>query len=221
MMIRPQMVLFDCDGVVVDSEVITNQVIRDDLAQRGLDHPLGKIMDLFVGGTMSGVAKQAASLGAEIPDSWVELIYSKIYEALAKDVVAIEGISSVLDALDKAKIPYAIGSNGRMEKMAITLGKTGLIDRFSGRMYSAQDLDAPKPAPDVYLRAAAVAGISPVHCVVVEDSVSGARAGVAAGMRTLGFAEETPREKLAPICDDIFTSMAQLPNLLGLTRVES
>ena len=215
-MTPPKLVLFDCDGVIVDSETITNQVLRDDLAGRGLDLPLDQIMNSFVGGTMSGVARQAADMGADIPDDWLEVIYPKIYQALADDVEAITGVSAILDALDNAGIPYAIGSNGRLEKMEITLGRTGLLGRFAGRMYSAQDLAAPKPAPDVYLKAASDAGVDPADCVVIEDSVSGAKAGIAAGMRTLGFIEETPREKLAPICDEVFEAMDQLPALLSI-----
>jgi len=211
-----QMVLFDCDGVVVDSERVTNQILRDDLAMRGLDLPLPEIMHLFVGGTMSGVAKQASAKGALIPEDWLEIIYPKIYTALAQTVTLIPGIETVLDALDAVGIPFAIGSNGRLEKMHITLGKTGLLARFEGRMYSGQNCAAPKPAPDVYLWAAREQGVAPRNCAVIEDSASGARAGQAAQMRTFGFTHDTAPGVLAPICDALFDDMADLPALLGL-----
>jgi HAD superfamily hydrolase (TIGR01509 family) len=212
----PKMVLFDCDGVVVDSETLTNQVVRDDLAERGLDLSLQQVMHRFVGGTMADVAQKATDHGANIPPNWTDVVYPKIYAVLAESIEAIPDIEMVLDRLDAANILYAIGSNGRLEKMQITLGRTGLISRFEGRLYSAQDLAKAKPAPDVYLKAAMDAGIAPADCVVIEDSVSGAKAGKAAGMRTLGFIAETPRANLAPVCDDLFSSMRDLPKLLGL-----
>ena len=211
-----KLVLFDCDGVIVDSEPVTNQVIRDDLAGRGLDLPVAEVMERFVGGTMVDVRARAAAMGAEMPEDWVEIIYPKIYHALETTVEAIPGIEAVLDALDASGIPYAVGSNGRVVKMELTLGRTGLLPRFAGRLYSGQDCDRPKPAPDVYLKAARVAGVSPAHTVVIEDSASGAAAGQAAGMRTLGFIADTAPEKLTPHCDALFTHMSELPALLGL-----
>ena len=213
---RPKMVLFDCDGVIVDSERLTNQILRDDLATRGLDLPLHEIMHLFVGGTMAGVAVEAARNGAVIPDNWLDIIYPKIYGALKSDVELIPNIIAVLDALDAANIPFAIGSNGRLEKMDVTLGKTGILHRFKNRMYSGQDCPNPKPAPDVYLKAASDAGINPTDCVVVEDSANGARAGQAAKMRTFGFTRDTEPEVLQPYCDIMFDDMADLPELLFL-----
>ena len=212
----PKMVLFDCDGVVVDSERVTNQVLRDDLAARGLDLPLDEIMHLFVGGVMAGVAVEAHKRGATIPDDWLETIYPKIYTALEHTVTTIPHIEAVLDALDAANIPYAIGSNGRLEKMDLTLGRTGLLARFKNRMYSGQDCAAPKPAPDVYLKAASDAGVDPADCVVIEDSANGARAGLAANMYTFGFTHDTNPDALAPYCDALFDDMAKLPKLLGL-----
>lgn len=213
---RPKMVLFDCDGVVVDSETLTNQVMRDDLAGRGLDLRLEQIMDLFVGGTMENAGIEAGKLGADMPVDWLPIIYGKIYGVLQDEVELIAGIVPVLDQLEAAGIPYAMGSNGRMEKMQITLGRTGVLERFEGRMYSAQDLGAPKPAPDVYLKAAADAGIAATDCVVIEDSASGAKAAVAANMRCFGYTAETPIDRLAPHCDAMFDDMGDLPELLGL-----
>lgn len=212
----PSAVLFDCDGVIVDSEVLTNQVIRDDLATAGLDWTLEKVMDSFVGGTMKGVHTTARTAGADIADDWVEQIYVKIYAALEQSVEAVDGIAEVLDVLDAAKIPYGVGSNGRLVKMHLTLGRTGLLPRFEGKLYSAQDLANTKPAPDVYLKIAADLGVDPADCAVIEDSASGARAGRAAGMVVYGFAKDTAPAKLAPHCDVIFTDMSDFPALLGL-----
>ncbi len=216
MIMPPDMVIFDCDGVLVDSEGITNRVIQTNLAEHGLALELDQIMALFVGGTMQGVMDLAREMGATLPDDWLDHIYPAMNDALALDVEPVKGAIAVLDALDAAGIPYAIGSNGPHSKMAVTLPKTGLYERLKGRIYSREDVQNPKPAPDVYLKAAKDAGIAPERCVVIEDSASGAKAGVAAGMFIFGYHEETPKERLEPICNAIFDDMAHLPALLGL-----
>lgn len=209
-----KLVLFDCDGVLVDSERVTNQVMRDDLAPRGLDLPLSEIMDLFVGGTMAGVMVKARELGADIPENWLDIIYPKIYAALENTVEAIDGIEAVLDDLDARGIPYGVGSNGRVVKMELTLGRTGLLPRFQGKLYSGQDLPRAKPFPDVYLKIAEDHGIAPKDCVVIEDSANGAKAGIAAGMKTFGFTRDTDPERLRPIVDHLFADMSELSALL-------
>lgn len=210
------LVIFDCDGVLVDSEPITNGVLRDDLAAHGLDLPVERVIELFVGGTMKGVMAEARSMGADLPGNWLALIYGKVFEALEQRVEIIPGADLVLDALDTASIPYAVGSNGPMRKMEITLGRTGLLDRLMPHVYSGQECPAPKPAPDVYLKAAELRGVEPRNTVVIEDSASGARAAVAAGMPCFGFVRETPAERLQAHCDVLFYEMDGLPGLLGI-----
>ena len=216
MQLPPDLVIFDCDGVLVDSEPITNLVIRDNLARHGLDLPLNEIIELFVGGTMMGVMTTSRDMGATLPDGWLDEVYSEIFVALEEHVSVIPGVPELLDSLDRAGIPYAVGSNGPHAKMDITLHRTGLTDRLNGRVVSREDVARPKPAPDVYLTAAKLAGVSPARCVVVEDSPSGARAGKAAGMMTLGFVAEADPARLRPICDGVFGNMSDLPALLGL-----
>lgn len=212
----PKLVIFDCDGVVVDSEPLTLQLIRDDLAARGLPLDLTKTTDLFMGSTIAGAGAQAREMGADIPEDWIDLIYDKVFAALARKVEPIPGIGAVLDRLDRQGIAYAIGSNGPHRKMEITLARCGLAARFAGRTYSREDVAAPKPAPDVYLLAASQAGVAPQDCVVIEDSATGAQAAVAAGMAVFGFARETPRAKFEGLTELLFDDMGQLPALLGL-----
>ncbi|MEM7473322.1 MAG: HAD family phosphatase [Pseudomonadota bacterium] len=214
-MCKFEMVIFDCDGVLVDSEPLTNLVMQRSLAAHGLDLSLDDIMRLFVGGTIAGVADKAREMGATLTDDWVEHVYAEMFEVLGREVEAIPGAAAVLDALDAAGIPYAVGSNGPHRKMEITLARTGMLARLQGRIYSREDVPNPKPAPDVYLKAARDAGIALERCVVIEDSVSGARAGKAAGMTVFGFAAETPAERLVAICDSLFDDMGALPRLLG------
>ena len=127
---------------------------------------------------------------------------------------SMPGILTVLDALDAASIPFAIGSNGSDDKMQITLGQHGLIPRFKG-LFSGQTLGKPKPAPDLYLHAARALGANPAHCVVIEDSPTGARAAKAAGMRCMGYAPHG-NPALADVGAELFSDMKDLPSLLGL-----
>ena len=209
-------VIFDCDGVLVDSEGITNRLLRDDLAQRGLDMPLDQVMSTFVGGTMEGVAAEATRRGADLPPDWVDLFYAKMFVVLDAEVEAIPGVAELLDGLHRAGIACAVGSNGPLAKMDITLRRTGLWNWLAPHVYSARELANPKPAPDIYIHAADRLDVSPDHCVVVEDSASGARAARAAGMRCIGFAAAGQDDVLAPHCDALAQDMAAVGRLLGV-----
>ncbi|WFE75296.1 HAD family phosphatase [Roseinatronobacter sp. S2] len=213
----PDLVIFDCDGVIMDSEGPTLRMLRDDLAARGLDLPLDRAMDLFIGSTMSGVAAKARDHGAALPDDWVEGFYDRLYVRLKRGTPLIDGIESVLDRLDAAAIPYCVGSNGRHAKMAITIGQhKALWDRLSGRLYAAEDVPAPKPAPDLFLHAAHEFAVPPARCIVVEDSPTGALAAQRAGMTCMGYAPHDSGAGLAAHGATVFSAMAALPALLGL-----
>lgn len=216
MALPPDLVIFDCDGVLVDSEPLTNVVIRDNLARHGLELSLKDILENFVGGTMAGLMRDARGMGAQLPDDWVACIYEEMFAVLAEEVEVIPGIVGVLDALDQAGVPYAVGSNGPHRKMEITLGRTGLIERLRGHVYSREDVAAPKPAPDLYLHAAAQAGVAPGRAVVIEDSPTGARAAQAAGILCFGYVAETDPARMTPLCEAVFDRMQVLPGLLGL-----
>ncbi len=215
----PDLVLFDCDGVLVDSETVTNRIIQENLAARGLSLPLEKIVALFVGGTIGGVRDTALSMGATLESNWLDLIYGEMFAGLAAHCEVIPGVTDMLDHLDQASVPYVVCSNGPHIKMDITLARCGLKERFANRIYSREDVPTPKPAPDIYLHAAKLANIAPARCVVIEDSPSGAKAGKAAGMRTFGYVADTDPTRLAPICDSLFDDMSKLPELLHLPHV--
>ncbi|MEO3414301.1 HAD-IA family hydrolase [Roseovarius sp. CAU 1744] len=209
-------VIFDCDGVLVDSERITIRLLRDDLARYGFDLPLDQIMAIFVGGTIKGGAVEVIRRGAALPEDWTELFYAKMFAALAAEVEAVPGVTDLLARLHQAGIARAVGSNGPPAKMEITLTRTGLRDWLSPHIYSAQELENPKPAPDIYLHAARCLDASPENCVVVEDSVSGARAARAAGMRCIGYADAGQGAFLAPHCDAVVHDMQAVARLLGV-----
>ena len=208
------LVIFDCDGVLVDSEVIANRALVRNLAGYGLTLTLEECMSRFVGGTMVGVRDKARSLGADLPEDWVNEVYGEIYAALQSGVPLIDGITALLDTLEQNKVPFCVASNGSPVKMEITLGQNGLWDRFRDVMFSAHVLGTAKPDPTMFRTAAAHFGAqSPV---VIEDSPSGATAAIRANMRCLGYAAHDDGARLADIGAEVFSDMADVPGLLGL-----
>lgn len=213
----PAAVLFDCDGVVIDSEPPTFDLLAEDLSQRGLTLSHAEMERLFLGGTIERVGKIARELGGDIPDDWVPYFYDRLYARLAEGAPLIPGVLGVFEALDAAGVPYAIGSNGTGRKMEITIGQhPDLARRLQGRLFSGVDLKMLKPAPDLYLHAARALGADPARCVVIEDSATGARAARAAGMRCMGYAPTGATAALVAEGAEPFARMADLPGLLGL-----
>lgn len=210
-----KLVIFDCDGVLVDTEVVFNQTLIEDLAEHGLNLTLTECMALFVGGTISSVKGEAEKLGAELPESWVGDFYVKAYNRLRETAEPIAGIKQVLDHLDKVGMPYCVASNGRVEKMEITLGRAGMLSRFSDVMFSAQTLGTAKPEPDLFLAAAQAFNVKPEDCVVIEDSLTGVLAAEAAGMKCFGYAP-SGGQHLAEHGAILFDDMARLPAFMGL-----
>ena len=214
--VTPDAVIFDCDGVLVDSEVIAFDLLAGDLAHYAPHLTRAQMETDLLGLTLAGVADRAGALGADLPADWINDFYARLYARLEQGAPLVPGILTVLDALDAAKIPYAIGSNGSPRKMQITLGQhPGLTQRFQGRIYSGQEMARPKPFPDLFLHAAAGMGVAPAACIVVEDSPTGARAARAAGMVCMGYA---PHGGAALVAEGarVFRKMSDLPLLLNL-----
>ncbi|MGB8812429.1 MAG: HAD-IA family hydrolase [Paracoccaceae bacterium] len=212
----PKAVIFDCDGVLVDSEPALFALLVTDLHQHGLDMTSHQIEATFIGGTIKGIFDTARRMGATLPDTWVDDFYTRLYARLATDTPLIPGILTVLDALDRAHIPYAVGSNGTMHKMQVTLSQhPGVLKRLQGRLFSGQDLNMLKPAPDLYLHAARALRTAPEACVVIEDSATGAAAARAANIRCFGYAPHG-NDALKAQGATPFHDMEILPSLLGL-----
>lgn len=213
----PAAVLFDCDGVLVDSETIGFDLLDDDFRRHGHPMPRDEMERRFIGGTIRGLWTRAREAGIPLPDDWVDDFYARLYARLAEGTPLIPGVEAVLDRLDAAGIPYAVGSNGTTRKMQITLGQhPSVFRRLEGRLFSGQELGCPKPDPGLYLHAASAIGADPARCVVIEDSPTGARAARAAGMRCLGFAAHGDGASLAAEGAEVFRDMADLPARLGL-----
>ena len=209
------LVIFDCDGVLVDSERITSRVFCAMLAELGLELTQDEMFQRFVGQAMDRclvIIEEA--LGRPAPDDFVPQLRARAAQALFEEVEPVPG---VVDVLDRLPVPACVASAGERMKMQLTLGKTGLWNRFEGRIFSVEDVEHSKPAPDVYLLAAASQGVEPSRCAVVEDSAAGVTAGVAAGMTVFAYTADVPAERLAAAgAHHLFSDMAVLPALLGL-----
>jgi HAD superfamily hydrolase (TIGR01509 family) len=212
----PQRVIFDCDGVLVDSERLCNQAMADLLADLGLRFSLEQTVQQFIGRSLSQcLAIIEQHLGCAPPQDLRSRLAQRTRVALELGLTAMPGIEVVLDTL---AWPSCVASNGNRAKMDFTLGHTGLLPRFAGRMFCADDVAQPKPAPDLFLHAARCCGAEPGRCVVVEDTPTGIRAARAAGMRALAFAGLTPLYRLLEAgADACFQSMSELPGLLQPT----
>lgn len=208
------LIIFDCDGVLVDSERIANRVfarILKDVCD--LEFTLDQMFDHFVGNSQAQCLNVIEKMLGRPPPGELGLRYQQdINQALVDSVVAVTGIH---DALKDIDIPYCVASSGSHEKMQLTLGKTGLIDFFDGNIFSTSEVVRGKPFPDVYLHAAQSMGVTDVKkCLVIEDSPTGVTGAVAAGMNVFGYAELMPEEKLlAAGAHRVFSDMRKLQGL--------
>ncbi|MFD9634228.1 HAD family hydrolase [Streptomyces violascens] len=213
-MIKPiELVIFDCDGVLVDSERIAARVQVALGAELGWPLTEGEVVDRFIGRSHAAIREQiAARLGEGVATIWSERFEQLHREAVDAGLAPVDGL---VEALDVLTLPTCVASSGSHEKMRHTLGRTGLYERFVGRIYSATEVSRGKPAPDLFLHAARQMGVDPAACVVVEDSRPGVRAARAAGMRAFGYAGGlTPAEHLEGHGTVVFHDMRKLPTLI-------
>lgn len=216
---RPAAVLFDCDGVLADSEALHNRVIAEEITALGWEMDAAEVERRFLGLSWGGMVPLIeARLGPDsVPPDFVDGIIRRVLHVLREEVPPIPGVLAALRAIVAAGIPVAVASNSSRAELRTKLEGLGLTATFRGRAFSYEDVPLPKPAPDMYRAAAEACGADPRHCVVVEDSVTGSRAGRAAGCRVLGYAHATDPAALAAIGAEPFFAMADLPALLGLT----
>jgi HAD superfamily hydrolase (TIGR01509 family) len=209
------LVIFDNDGVLVDSEPMANAALAEILTGYGLAVTAQDCIERYLGSTLGRVRSLVtAELGHPIPADFEEHYRATVYPRLAESVQAIAGVAGVLDRLAAAGVPMCVASSAIHQRIQITLTTAGLIDRFDGRMFSAQDVGRGKPAPDLFLHAAAALGVDPQRCAVVEDSPAGIEAANAAAMTAFGYAALTPRRLLVGATGGIVDDMADLGDLL-------
>ncbi|WP_026416851.1 HAD family hydrolase [Actinomadura oligospora] len=208
-----ELVIFDCDGVLVDSEPIAVRVHSAVLTELGWPMSPQDVMERFVGRSTASINEMVeAELGPELTVE-AERRFKRLHaEAVDAELVTVEGIEEALDGIG---LPFCVASSGSHDKMRHTLGRTGLYPRFEGRIFSATQVERGKPEPDLFLFAAAQMGVKPEACVVIEDSRFGVQAARAAGMRSFGFAGGlTPADWLEGPGTVVFEDMRKLPELL-------
>ena len=218
---RCDAVLFDCDGVLLDSEPITNGVLRDMLQELGWSLTPAECMRLFVGKAVKDErAIIEARTGRPVTDEWLALFRTRRNQRLEREVAPIAGAPQAVAAIHAAlhgRIACASGAD--RPKVELQLARCALMPFFDGRIFSGHDLPRSKPAPDVYLAAAAALQVDPARCAVVEDTVTGVRAGVAAGATVFGYSppeagHDAPAALRAAGAAHIFTDMRDLPDLV-------
>lgn len=217
----PELIIFDSDGVLVDSEVIELTVFARIAAEEGVAISVEDAVRSFRGVKMADcVSEVERRLGRGVRDSFVADVRQATALAFDVELKPVDGIHA---ALAEITVPVCVASNGPMSKLTHALGLTKLLGHFQGRIFSAYEVGSWKPDPGLFLHAAQTMGAQPSACVVVEDSVTGARAAKAAGMKVLGFAggHLDAEQELKSICDGVFHRMVELPALLGLSMQAS
>ena len=211
-MSRFELVIFDCDGVLIDSERLAVRTESQILIELGWPLSEAEVIERFVGRSslyMQTVIEE--KIGR--PVDWRVEFERRVREACERELVPVEG---VIAALDEINVATCVASSSSHQMLNFKLGLTGMAERLEGRIFSADDVAHGKPDPDVFLFAAASMGVPPDRCAVIEDSVTGVEAGLAAGMTVFAFSGGvTSAEKLRRHDVTVFESMRLLPELLG------
>lgn len=183
-----RLVVFDCDGVLVDTERIGPEVVAAMATEAGWPLTPAEVLEKFLGTSEPYLLAQVrAHATAPVPDSWLVEYRSRVAAAFDAAPHTMPGVAELLDALDARSLPYCVASSGSHPRIRHSLTATGLWERFAGRVFSADDVRRGKPAPDLFLHAAAACGVPPGECLVIEDSPAGVRAARAAHMPVLGY----------------------------------
>ncbi|MFD8805381.1 HAD-IA family hydrolase [Streptomyces sp. NPDC059597] len=192
------LVIFDNDGVLVDSEPVANRMLAALLTDSGFPTTVEGSIRRYMGGTVDRVREMIrAETGRELPADFQQRYRERLKTAFERELRAVPGIVDVLTTLSERGIPFCVASSSPRDRLHLALEVTGLAPRFGQRVYSADDVLRGKPAPDLFLHAAVRMGVDPARAVVVEDSVPGVDAAVAAGMTSIGFAALTPADRLS------------------------
>ena len=212
------LIIFDNDGVVVDSELLANRVLAELLSEAGHPTTVEDSIRDYLGGTLAGVhgiVKQRS--GCDLPHGFDDAYHARLFAAFATDLRPVPGIADVLEGVASGLgVPFCLASSGTRDRIRRSLTVTGLLGRFEGRIFSAEDVAHGKPAPDLFLHVASTLAVDPARCVVVEDSPNGVSAARAAGMTALGYAALTPADRLAGAAATFSTMDGLLPLLAEL-----
>lgn len=216
----PQAVIFDCDGVLADSEPVVNRVVAADLSALGWQLTPDEAGETFLGMALPDMQLLIREHIPNLPQDWAQQLKHKVAATMAKEVTPVKGAGKMLAAVTQAGLPMALASNSSRIELHTKLERLGFSDLFDGRIFSFEDVSKAKPHPDIYLAAAKACGVRPQACLVVEDSATGAKAAVAAGAFVVGFAEVTePAALLAVgVHDIVYTHQELLERFAILSR---
>jgi HAD superfamily hydrolase (TIGR01509 family) len=213
-----QLVIFDCDGVLVDSEVISNQELARALTEQGLPTTLAEARRDYQGLLLADIGSLAqAKLGRPLAAGWLERYERDRAVVFRRELQAVPGVAEAVRHITAAGVPVCVASQGKLEKTRTSLRLTKLDGLFADEvLFSAYSVARGKPHPDLFLHAAATMGVEPASCAVVEDTPSGVTAAVSAGMRALGYAADSDEAALRQAGAELFFSLRELPAMLGL-----
>ncbi len=215
-------IIFDCDGVLVDSERLSAQVLHEYLIELGLKLTLEQVDSFYRGRSLKDVELDITQrLGRETIVDFQQQVAQRTRLAFDDSLQAIDGVTELLIALQREGYPMAVASSGTPEKIAHSLALTGLSSFFGPHVYSATQVEAGKPAPDLFVFAAKELGLQPTSCAVIEDSAAGVRGAVAAGCLTIGYCAETNAIELARHGARTVTQMSEIPLLLKAQKLHS
>ncbi len=211
------LVIFDCDGVLVDTEPVSNRVLARSITEAGLAISADEVGEEFEAMRLADVqARVEERIGRRLGKSWLPDFEARRVAEFEQGLDPIPRVEDVLRALRAAGRPICVASQARREKTELTLGLTGLLEYFDdGSLFSSTLVEHGKPHPDLFLYAAEAMGVEPARCVVVEDAVPGVRAALAAGMPAFGYAPEGTDDRLAAAGARVFNSMTELLKLLA------
>lgn len=212
-----ELVIFDCDGVLVDSEPLANGLLRDALAVVGLELTVAETRARFVGLSMTKVMGLVEDeISEKLPAGWLDDLQARTFEGFRRDLRPVSGIRAAINAIAGRGIAHCVASSGSLEKMSVSLGTTDLASLFGDRIFSADMVARGKPAPDLFLFAASQMGVLPENTVVVEDSIPGLKAALSAGMAPIAYLGDplAPRVEAAGLGVSIIEDMQLLPDLI-------
>ena len=210
---RFDLVIFDNDGVLVDSEWHANGILADLLTEYGLSSTRESCIVDYLGTSLPTVRQRVErALDRALPIDFERRYHEQLFDAFRRALTAVPGVTEVLDGIE---YPTCVASSGTHERIRLALTTTGLLPRFDGRIFSVEDVTRGKPAPDLFLHAARTLGVDPTRCAVIEDSPLGVEAANAAGMTAFGFARITAADRLQGASGGVFRSMDELPRLLA------
>lgn len=210
-----ELVIFDCDGVLVDSEGLSSQVFSEEIGKLGWEISAKEVLQRFKGGKFAdALAEIEANITQAMPADFEQLLRRRTFAAFEQKLQPIPGIS---EALDELHLPFCVASNGPRNKIELNLGITNLLPRFTQRIFSAYELEIWKPDPSFYLTVAERMGYAKETCLVIEDSYAGMQSATRAGIDVWVYAKDEVDQDIEQTGVPVFSNMSELPTLIRST----